>query len=169
MNERKWKTQFDRDGRRFSAGGSRIRKTYTPVIDERGSVRLEESGTDDFYSYIQSFADSVDINIILKRFMNGETDVLSKVQGFYADFTGLPKDYASIMNVVNSGKDLFDSLPVEVRAKFGHNFHEFMIALSENKLGEVIGTPLSPAADQGDGSSKASPSPAEKPQYEVLL
>lgn len=160
MNEerRKWKTQFAGNGRIHSKHGDRMRKTYGAVFDEKGSVRLEEKGQEDLYGYIQSFADSVDIHVILKRFANGETDVLSRVQGFYGDYTELPKDYAQMLNVVNGGEQLFNSLPVDVRSKFGHNFNTFMTALCDGSINEMLGAPPSSAEDS---SPSPSPSPAE--------
>lgn len=150
----RWKTQFENHGRVHSKHGERDHKLYGAVYDESGRVMLEEKGTESLYDYIQSFADSVDIHVILKRFANGESDVLSKVQGFYGDYTQLPTDYAQLLNTVNAGEDMFKSLPVEVRAKFGHSFNEFMTALCDGSLVERMGyEPPSPA--------EPTPSPAE--------
>ena len=89
-------TQFRKPERFHSNVGSPIRTTYSASYDDKGRIRLEESGTENLYDYIQSFAESCDIHVLLKRFANGETDVLSRVQGFYADVTELPQTYADI-------------------------------------------------------------------------
>lgn len=136
---REWKNQFS-DRRRFRTNhGDRMHKLYGAVYDEQGRIRLEEKGEESLYDHIQSFAESVDIHVLLKRFANGEPDVLSRVQGFYGDFTGLPTNYAQLLNTVNDGERMFNSLPVEVRAEFGHNFHEFMNALVDGSLMERLG------------------------------
>lgn len=148
MKDIRWRNQFSDRERVRSNHGERKHKLYGAVFDDAGRVILEEKGEEDLYAYIQSFAESVDIHVILKRFANGETDVLSKVQGFYGDFTQMPTDYAQLLNTVNEGQRLFESLPVDVRAKFGHNFNEFMTAMCDGSLVERLGgTPPSPAPE----------------------
>lgn len=148
---RNFQTQYRNPERHFTEKGSRVRKTYGPVYDDAGRLHLEEKGEENLYDYIQSFADSVDIHVILKRFANGEPDVLSKVQGFYGDFTGFPSSYSQILNAVNDGRRLFDSLPVETRAQFGHNFDVFMTAVADGSLLQKLGV----------GDPAPAPSPAE--------
>lgn len=131
---------------------------YGSVFDDKGRLYLEEKGKESLYDYIQSFAESVDIHVIMKRFANGETDVLSKVQGFYGDFTNLPVDYAQLLNTVNSGQRLFDSLPVEQRAIFGHSFNEFMTAMCDGTLMDRLGvTPSSADPDPSPAISDPAP------------
>lgn len=140
-DRRHWKTQFENNGRIRSVHGDREHVLYGAVYDESGRIRLEEKGTESLYDFIQSHADSVDIHVILKRFANGETDVLSKVQGFYGDFSQLPTDYAQMLNTVKAGEEMFNSMPVEVRAEFGHSFNEFMTSLCDGTLMERLGYP----------------------------
>lgn len=151
MKAKEFGTQFRHPRRFISEPGKRMHKLYGAVYDDNGRIDLIEKGEESIYDYIQSFADSVDIHVIMKRFSNGETDVLSKVQGFYGDYTGLPDNYAEVLNVVQKGQNFFDSLPVEERAKFGHSFNEFMTALSDGTLLDKMG--LSP--------TEPDPSPAE--------
>lgn len=168
MRDRIFKSQY-REPKRFHAHhGSRIHKLYGAVYDENGRLGLEEKGEESIYDHIQSFADSVDIHVIMKRFANGEMDVLSKVQGFYGDFTDLPVDYAQLLNTVNAGERLFDSLPVEQRAKFGHSFNEFMTAMCDGSLMDRLGVTSSPAdpgnspAYPGNSPAVPDPSPADE-------
>lgn len=158
-----WHTQFKNHGRIKSNRGDRMHKLYGGVYDDSGRLRLEEKGEESLYDYIQSFADSVDIHVILKRFANGESDVLSKVQGFYGDFTNLPTDYAQLLNTVQAGEDMFNSLPVDVRAKFGHSFNEFMTALCDGSLMEILGVSSDPSLSDSEPSpSGSAPSSAEE-------
>lgn len=139
MSRKEWKTQFSERKRRKSEAGSRIHKLYGALYDECGRMTLEEKGTESLYDFIQSYADSCDIHILLKRYQNGEADVLSKVQGFYGDYTQLPTNYAQLLNTVNAGKDLFDKLPVATRAEFGHSFNEFMASMCDGTLMQRLG------------------------------
>lgn len=134
-----FKTMYHPHDRINANAGSRMKTLYAPRFNDVGQMELVENGQDDLYAYIQSHADSVDINVLLKRFMNGEADALSRVQGAYGDFTGLPRTYAELLNSVNDGHRLFDSLPLETRARFHHNFGEFMAAMDRPDFLELVG------------------------------
>lgn len=76
-------TQFVPHSRVFTNAGSRVHILHKPVIDENGHMELVESGKENIYDFIQSFKDSCDISLIVKRFTNGEIDVLSRRQGMF--------------------------------------------------------------------------------------
>ena len=82
-----FKTQFRKPERFLSNPGSPVKILYGPEFDEKGRMNLVEKGRENLYDFIQSFKESVDIHVLLKRFSNGETDVLSQIQGFYGDFS----------------------------------------------------------------------------------
>lgn len=133
-----FKTQFRQPERFLSNPGSPVKILYGPEFDEKGRMTLVEKGRENLYDFIQSFKESVDIHVLLKRFSNGETDVLSKIQGFYGDFSEFPRTYADLLNTVNEGEAFFNGLPVEVRSKFGHSFPVFMSALSDGSLSDIL-------------------------------
>ncbi len=136
---RTFKTQFDGHPRYHICAGSRIKKLFAPRFNDLGQMELVEKGEENLYDYIQSHVDSVNINTLLRRFEGGEVDVLSRVQGAYGDFTGLPHSYADLLNAVNDGHQYFDSLPLEVRARFHHNFAEFMAAMDSPDFMKMLG------------------------------
>lgn len=119
-------TQFSPRERIHPCSGSRVKILYSGRYDANGRVVLEEKGTEDLYAYIQSFADSVDINVILARFANGDTDALSRAQGFYADVTDFPANMADALNRINQAEEMFKSLPLEVRQRFDCSFEQFL-------------------------------------------
>lgn len=126
--DKPFKTQYDARERIQSHPGNPIKQLYTGSYNERGQIELKEDGTEDLYAYIQSFAESTDIHAILRRFENGEVDVLEKVQGFYGDITEMPHTYAEALQRIADSEKVFMSLPVDVRAKFNHSFSEFLAA-----------------------------------------
>lgn len=132
-------TQFDEKKRFFCQPGDPIKPLYGLEVDKKGVTQLVEKGKYDLYEYIQSHADSVDIHKILERFQNGDIDALSKYQGYYGDITEAPKTFADALNAVIKAKDLFNSLPLEVREKFDHNPEQFVAALGTDKYFEAIG------------------------------
>ena len=94
-------TQYTPHERIVANSGSPVKVLYRGKYDANGRVVLEKSGEENLYDYIQSFRDSVDLNVILARFSNGEVDALSKAQGFYADVTDFPKNMAEALNRIN--------------------------------------------------------------------
>ena len=143
-----FKTQYDARDRVLSNVGSPIKQLYAGSYNERGQVELKEDGTENLYDFIQSFAESTDIHAIMRRFENGEVDVLEKVQGFYGDVTEMPKTYAEALQRIADSEKVFMSLPVDIRAKFGHSFSEFLAASNDadflDRLGVQVETPVSP-------------------------
>ena len=119
-------TQYTPHDRIVANAGSPVKVTYRGKYDANGRVVLEKSGEENLYDYIQSFRDSVDLNVILARFSNGEVDALSKAQGFYADVTDFPKNMADALNRINQAEEMFKALPLETRQKFDCSFEQFL-------------------------------------------
>lgn len=138
----KFLTQYDTHERFVQPSGSGVKQLYSPTFDKRGVMSLEPSGEEDLYGYIQSHADSCDIHVILKRFEQGDLSVMQRVQGVYGDFTQMPKTFAEALNTLIAAEQYFDSLPVDVRAKFGHNFSQFIASMDSTSFAADIGLEL---------------------------
>lgn len=121
----KYRTQYDRI-EVFTEKGDPIKKEYQGKFDKNGHIVVYEKGKKDLYAYIQSFAESVDINVIIKRYVNGDSSVLNQRVGEYIDTTNFPQSYAELLNVVNSGTDLFNKLPIDIKRRFNNNVNEFI-------------------------------------------
>lgn len=138
--------------RKFTDAGDPVKITYGGRYDENGRVVLEEKGRENLYAFIQSHKESVDINYILARFTNGETDALTKVQGFYGDVTSFPSNYADALNRIQECEEMFRTLPVETRAKFNHSFSEFLASTGSadfmEKLGLIQNEPVASPAEK---------------------
>lgn len=158
-----FKTQYDARDRISTNPGNPIKQLFTGSYNERGQVELKEDGTEDLYAYIQSFAESTDIHSILQRYQNGEVDVLEKVQGFYGDITEMPHTYAEALQRIADSEKVFMSLPVEVRAKFGHSFSEFLSASQEADFLDRLG--VKPVEEPA--SEPVPPDPVVNPVKEV--
>ena len=132
-------TQYDKKEPIYSCSGDPIKPLYGLEVDKNGVTQLVEKGKFDLYEFIQSHKDSVDIHKILERFENGDVSALNKYQGYYADITDAPKSFADALNSVIKAKDLFNSLPLEVRAKFDHSPEQFIAALGTQKFIDAVG------------------------------
>lgn len=146
----KFKTQFDPHDRVHQPQGNPIKTIYGPKFDGNGRMYLIETGKENLYDYIQSHADSVDIHVILKQFQNGDVSVLSRVQGAYGDFTQMPKTFAEALNTLIAAEQYFNSLPVEVRSQFNHNFNQFIASMDApdftSRMGIAPEAPPEPSA-----------------------
>lgn len=146
-------TQFVPHSRVFTNAGSRVHILHKPVIDDNGHMELVESGKENIYDYIQSFKDSCDISLIVKRFTNGEIDILSRRQGMFFDATQMPKNLAETLNYVRDAEEQFKSLPVEVRARFGHSFNEWIASAGSPDFFEKMGISIKSSEVKEEGAS----------------
>lgn len=121
---------YDPERQRVTAQhGDRFKTVYTPVLDNENRLSVVAAGKDDLYAEIQSHKDSVDINTILSRYNAGDTSVLHKGDMLYMDVTQMPKTYAEMYERVMQAQELFDRLPLEVRAHYEHNPARFFAAI----------------------------------------
>lgn len=154
----KFKTQYDDHARVHVDPGDPVKTLYGPIFDKNGVMSLQEIGKHDLYGEIQSHADSVDINVLLARYAQGDVGALARVQGAYGDFTQMPATFAEALNTMIAAEQYFMGLPVDVRAQFGHDFHQFIASMDTpewtSKLG--IGQP-------GVESLLSTPVPSEAP------
>lgn len=139
----KFDTQFARLGvsGEKSNPGSGMKDTYKMHVDENGKRELKKSGEYNLYAEIQSYKDSVSIDYILSRFINGDETALSRVQGIYGDFTEMPKTMAELQQRVIDAEHLFDSLPLDIRAQYNHSASEFFAQLDSDKTKAIFAPP----------------------------
>lgn len=127
-----FKTRYCEHDRFHCDSGSRFEPEYATHFDENGELIFEVVGQIDLYDRIQSHADSVDVNLILRRYSNGEIDALDRYKGFYADVSDLPDNYAELLNRINEAERFFNSLPAEEKDRFGNSFSVFLSQLDTN-------------------------------------
>ena len=139
-------TQYTPHNRIAANSGSPVKVLYGGKYDANGRVILVKKGEENLYDYIQSFRDSVDLNVILARFTNGDVEALNKAQGFYADVTDFPKNMADALNRINQAEEMFKGLPLETRQKFDCSFEQFLAQSGSedwlNKMGFEASKPV---------------------------
>ncbi len=136
-------TQFDRLGLsgEKSQTGSGMKDTFKMHVDENGKRELKKSGEYNLYADIQSYKDSVSIDYILTRFINGDETALSRVQGIYGDFTQMPTTMAELQQRVIDAEHLFNNLPLDIREQYNFSASEFFAQLDSEKTKAIFAPP----------------------------
>lgn len=122
--------------------GTGVKTLFSPKVHDDGSIELIPTGKENFYDYIQSFRESVDIHTILKQCAMGDNSGLQKVQGFYADVTGMPKNNAQLLQMVMDGQKNFDKLPQEIKQRFDNDFNKFFATMDSPEWFEKMKMPV---------------------------
>lgn len=130
------------DHKIISNKGDPIHIIYSPIVDQKGKITLEVSGKENTDVIIDSYRDQTDINIIISRVRNGETDLLNKTRGMYGDFTKLPKSFAEMLQLQIDSEKKFMSLPKEVREKFNNDKNEFFVQAGSEMWFKNLGIEL---------------------------
>lgn len=143
--------------RACSCPGCAERVVYSPVYDDERekSYHLEITGKENLYLEIQSWKDSCDLNLLIKRYTAGDVGALSQRQGFYGDVTGMPKSYAEMLQTIDNARAFFDSLDLETSAKFDHSFDKFVSSMDNmdtflENFGVVKNTPAPSGGETND-------------------
>ena len=139
----KFDTQFNRLGvsGAKSVPGSGMKDTYKMHVDPDGKRELKKSGEYNLYADIQSYKDSVSIDYILTRFVNGDETALSRVQGIYGDFTQMPTTMAELQQRVIDAEHLFNNLPLDIREQYNFSASEFFAQLDSDKTKAIFAPP----------------------------
>lgn len=122
----------------YAKPGNPFVTEYTGRYNERGSLEIVETGKYDIRQYIQSFADDVDLKLLLERFARGDIDALSRKQGQYFDATLAPGSYAEALNQLRDGERAFFQLPDSVRSKFNNNYVEWLNGIGSDAWTEKM-------------------------------
>lgn len=105
---------------------------------------VRETSRLDANDYVQSFADDVGIENILKKIaLTGDVSLLNQRQrsigqvdenGYEVlqDYTGIPGDVLEAAAIVKSGRDVFSSLPADLVK--GRSFAEFVETATQDEI-----------------------------------
>lgn len=132
--------------------GDPIQIVKAGEYDKSHQIKVVEKGKKDLYAYINSFADSVNIHVLLARFKNGDTESLMQRAGAYIDISSLPTNINEFIELSRNAENLFNSLPVEVKESFNNNVVEFISTIGDDSWKEKMSK--SPALLAKEASEK---------------
>ena len=123
----------------ITPAGSPERTTYELKWSPKTGVQeLVEKGKEDWQGMIQSYAESCDLSVIIRRVNAGELDLLNARPGSYGDFTHAPGSIQEVMQATIDAKHTYDSLTDEQKKAFG-SFDEFAATAGEKEWFERLG------------------------------
>lgn len=97
MDKLKFKTSFDIDDVKVDCSSTKVNE-YKLCVDEKGHEFLTKVGEHDFQEEIDSYLPDTDINLLLARFMRGDTSAIrSPFDCQYGDNT----DFDCSLNQIN--------------------------------------------------------------------
>ena len=124
----------------YTNPGSPIKNEYASKLDKAKNVVIEKSGEINLYAYINSFAESVDINVLLARFTAGDKEALIQRAANYIDISNVPQNLNDYIEFQRSTEALFNTLPVDVKKQFGNNVVNFLSQVGEPNWNEIMKT-----------------------------
>lgn len=124
----------------FTNPGSPIKVVRAGKLDKSNNIEVVEKGTENLYAYINSFAQSVDINVIMTKFLNGDKEILLQRAGAYLDISSLPRSFQEMVDIRLNAENLFKTLPIEVKQKFDNNVNQFISNMGSKEWMEIMDT-----------------------------
>ena len=124
----------------LSCPGDPIRVVREAEYDSSKNITVVPKGKENFYAYINSFAESVDIHVLLARFQNGDKEALLQRAGAYIDISALPTNLNEFIELSRNAESLFNTLPIEVKEKFNNNVVEFISTIGDKSWNEKMAT-----------------------------
>lgn len=110
----------------FMPAGEKVENDYKEHFDENSVRALVVDGQRNTYDEIQSHRDSVDINLLVKRYMNGDFTALDRSKPVFMDLSLMPQTLAAWKEVEANGKRYFYSLDPDTRALFNNSYEQFV-------------------------------------------
>lgn len=129
-----------------------------------GKTYLEESERINIRDYIKSSYEETKIENILARAGAGDQTALNRIQGLYADITGIPRTIAEMHSKIKDAYGEFDRLPIEIKQEFNNDAGQFIAGFSNGKVQNVI---QKLSQNQQKTETAAEPKVVQNPQTEV--
>lgn len=108
---------------------------YHMEEDESGSPTLVVDGQTPSYKMIQAAREGVCLTSLIEQFRrSGDTEVFNVSEGFFADVTNLPSDRLGWENMLARVSTEFEGMPLQVRAKYDHNYKKFLRAIDDGSF-----------------------------------
>lgn len=115
-----------------SNAGAPTTPKYRSVILKDGQIVLKQDGQRELDLEIQSYRDSCDLNIIIKRFTAGDVGAIpDPSKAVFADLMDMPQTRQEILQSVIDAQHAFELLAGDQRAKYNNSWEQFYMRFAE--------------------------------------
>lgn len=129
----------ERKARRTTPTGEKFQIEHTPHMGLDGRRKLLPDNPKPIYEMIQASREQCEIERIVKRALNGDTSVLSAMEGQYMDITGAPQSLAHAQQIIINAKNQFNELDKETKKKFDNNVEIFIATAGSKEWCDIMG------------------------------
>lgn len=112
-----------------------------PVFEEKlvdGRLSLVKVGENPISPMIQEFKADTLVYNILARYQRGDINALNVREGQFMDVVGMPTTLAEAQQKLIDVTRQFDQMPLALRQKFNNNVNEYIEAVSNGSVKDVI-------------------------------
>lgn len=127
----KFRSFSNRPGAEPCPPGSSTRKIYRRVFDSAGNSSIEFDHEESTYQAVQLAARGTLTKDLVARSLNGDDSAISPPFDSYADITNAPKSLLEAENSIIKAREIYDSLPADVKSRYNNNFSSFLTAVSD--------------------------------------
>lgn len=106
--------------------GKKVGSHEEIVFDIIGEINVQEQ--------IDSYRSTTEIKEIFKRYIAGDTSVITQRVGEYLDTVGCPETLLDAQLMMKNGDILWNNLPADMKEKYDNNVDLFLQAAASGKL-----------------------------------
>lgn len=148
--------------------GEKEEATFEMQIDQNGHKSIKKNGKTNIYEKIQASYEETKIENIIARALGGDSSGLMAHEGQFLDITNAPQTLAEAQQSIQAIKNVFDKLPLEIRAKYDMSVEKYIADFGSENWKEIMGIekkqPAVPPENQPETGKKpeSNVQPAEK-------
>lgn len=140
-------------GRFNTCPGSKVHIRYEGQLQENGELKLIEVGRDDIQQMIEADRMKTELSVILDKFNAGDISVLHRYNPQYADVSGIPRSLIEAQNLLDSLKEDFNLLPIEIKNKFHNDYYKWIGSYGNSYWMSAMGiSPIDQSSEKSEDS-----------------
>lgn len=137
--------------------GNKTEVTYSQAYKVNGTPYLEKIVEVDNYNMVKADRDQCDLNKLITRVtQSGDSSLLNRGNPQYINLIGVGSDLASIYDSVRKAEAEFNSLPLDIRGKFGYDFKTYISSFGSDFFNSVFSSDSSISDNNAIGNNKTS-------------
>lgn len=135
----KFRTKYDKQDPIYTSAGKRFKPQYGAQLDKYGNrIIVEGKVPIDMKMFINSHAKECDLNILLAKYQNGDTNALMQRAAMFMDITGIPDNINDVLNLKTQAEKVFAMLPAKAKEAFGNNVNNWLSNMNTKEWIDIM-------------------------------